>query len=204
MSLKPWQAEFVTGVRQAADHEAGHAVMAVLLGRPFKPVVMESIAGSGLCNFGKTSFSISSGAKTNRTTSRDFLESRLFLCLAGTAAECGIIGPSTALRGSDDIKSATETARALLHDAPPDEITEYLVYVSLRIKNIMSLAAIRAQTSIVARRLLVERELSSDRIGQLLSKSFSRQNGDIRSLLHGAWPIPQLAKLESRLAMRRR
>ncbi|MEX2659542.1 MAG: AAA family ATPase [Acidimicrobiales bacterium] len=91
-----------------AHHEAGHAVLALLLDEAQTPHRISIVAG-----WGSTAPSPWSVALGNETLTQRQLRIRLVVLLAGRAAELLTFGePST--RAGDDLEAATDLARAMV------------------------------------------------------------------------------------------
>lgn len=150
-----------------AFHEAGHAVMAVLLGRPIRRASIrrrQSLAGFVDFEHALAGVIEASGQH------RPLIESDVLVLLAGRAAECELtLGSPPSHAGLD-----RENARALLHvlEDCDEVVASWMRYLLVRAQSMLqeSWPLVYA----VARALMREEELDSDGVARAIAEARER------------------------------
>src|SRR5262245_42115832 len=102
----------------AAYHEAGHAVVALALGRPIHRVSLTpDRAGLGLCEFGKGVF----------RPSEDWLEREILIALGGVAAEARFTGDYAWDAADRDLQYVRDLAVQRAGDRQADRLERRLL-----------------------------------------------------------------------------
>ncbi|MBC5806179.1 MAG: hypothetical protein DLM53_08935 [Candidatus Eremiobacter antarcticus] len=163
--------EHSKNLRRTAFHEAGHAVMAVLLKLPFRYVTIVPTAEFlGGCNFRTPSYAqkLRLVAQNPNAWDRDRLENEILFYMAGAIAEKRISGRIEARGSSSDRHCASDLATAALRYAAPEEVVAYLKYLSVRASNLVNSPEVWAQVVLIAQRLLKIKKLTQTEVKEVL------------------------------------
>lgn len=95
-------------LRATAYHEAGHAVMATLLGRPIQKVSIEP----GKMQFGPSRLGVCQMQKGRSKASRDWLEDEVLILFAGMVAESHFTGEYCRTGAAEDLRSIHRLVRS--------------------------------------------------------------------------------------------
>lgn len=158
-------------LRYTAFHEAGHAVMAVLLKLPFRYVTIVPTAEFlGGCNFRTPSYAqkLRLVAQNPNAWDRDRLENEIIFYMGGAIAEKRISGRIEHTGSSSDRRCAADLATAALRYAPPEEVAAYLKYLSVRASNLVNSPEVWEQVMLIAHRLLKSKKLTQTEVKEVL------------------------------------
>jgi hypothetical protein len=150
-----------------AFHEAGHAVMAVLLGRPIRRAsIRRRHSLAGFVDFEHALAGVIEASEQHRP----LIESDVLILLAGRAAECELtLGSPPSHAGLD-----RENARALLHvlEDCDEVVASWMRYLLVRAQSMMqeSWPLVYA----VARALMRDEELDSDGVARAIAEARER------------------------------
>ncbi len=169
--------------RSAAFHEAGHAVMAMLLNIRFPGLKVDALDHSiGCClfqSFLQTRTRRLVKLKASRWN-RNRLENEMMFYKAGASAEVRSGGSVRAANVVCAQKDAVDLATAALPRSTAAEITAFADYLSVRTDNLMAVPEVWDQTKIVANKLMTDKEISYAEVQQLLVPKFAKKNDKIR------------------------
>jgi len=135
--------------RLTAFHEAGHAVVALLMGRAVQRVSIEpDTTRLGKCEFGKGTF----------RKPKDLLEADVLVLLAGVAAEARVSGEYAWGGASQDLKSARRLTRSRAGSERQAERLERRLLD--KVEHLLADAAHWSAVEVIAAELLAHRTIS--------------------------------------------
>jgi len=157
----------VTAREFLAFHEAGHAVMAFILGRQIRRATIRQMRGlSGHVEFERAASGVSEAMEHYRRP----IEADVLVLLAGRAAECELtLGSPPSHAGLD-----RENARALLRllEDCDEVISSWMRYLLVRAQSILQEEWPAVYS--VARALMRDEELDGDGVAQAIAEAHKR------------------------------
>jgi hypothetical protein len=187
---------------EVAVHEAGHAVMAYLLEMPFTYVTLPDESGVGHMSFpvdpdsehhlntfrfdhpgGFAPFGFGNRHDTLiRPEVRDYVESLMLVCAAGTAAEVLYTGDDLdeywlAWELSSDNRQFTELARSVT--ASDEELEHFRIWMFERARTIMRVPAHVIVVEELAHQLKLHRKLQYDQARDIIKSAFKELSGPV-------------------------
>lgn len=144
-----------------AYHEAGHAVVAMMLDRPIRFVsVLPRREYLGLCGFGKAVF----------RPSKDWLEQEILIALAGMAAEARHTGEYCRASAERDLRSVRRLAIQRAGERQAERLERRLL---AKVENLMSGDEAWQAVELIVAELLQRGEISGRAARHLFEQCFA-------------------------------
>lgn len=148
-----------------AYHEAGHAVVALAVGRPVAKVSIRPDADRlGWCQFGKGRFK----------PTEDWVENELLIALAGMAAEARQTGTYDRVAAGQDLRHARKLSVNRANERQMARLEKRMLH---KCEHILGDDACWAAVEAIAAALLADNEISGRRAAHLFAEA-RRSGGD--------------------------